>query len=42
MYIFNSFYLLHLYNPSFLIYLCFNIVSFRGQKSLGLAQIGLL
>jgi len=32
MYIFNSFYLLHSYNPSFLICLCFNMVSFRGQK----------
>ena len=42
MYIFNSFYLLHSYNPSFLICLCFNMVSFRGQKSLGRAQIGLL
>ena len=42
MYIFNSFYLLHSYNPSFLICLCFNMVSFRGQKSLGHAQIGLL
>ena len=29
------FYLLHSYNPSFLICLCFNIVSFRGQKKLG-------
>ena len=35
MYIFNSFYLLHSYNPSFLICLCFNMVSFRGQKKLG-------
>ena len=34
MYIFNAFYLLHSYNPSFLICLCFNMVSFRGQKSL--------
>ena len=34
MYIFNSFYLLHSYNPSFLICLCFNMVSFRGQKKL--------
>ena len=42
MYIFNSFYLLHSYNPSFLICLCFNMVSFRGQKSLAHAQIGLL
>ena len=42
MYIFNSFYLPHSYNPSFLIFLCFNVVSFRGQKSLGNAQIGLL
>ena len=32
MYIFNSFYLLHSYNPSFLICLCFNMISFRGQK----------
>ena len=36
------FYLLHSYNPSFLIYVCFNKVSFRGQKKLGHAQIGLL
>ena len=36
MYIFNSFYLLHSYNPSFLICLCFNMVSFRGQKSFSL------
>ena len=35
MYIFNSFYLLHSYNPSFLISLCFSMVSFRGQKKLG-------
>ena len=44
MYIFNSLYryLLYSYNPSFLICLCFNMVSFRGQKSLGHAQIGLL
>ena len=35
MYIFNSFYLLHSYDPSFLICLCFNMVSFRGQKKLG-------
>ena len=35
MYIFNSFYLLHSYNPSFLICLCFNMVSFRDQKKLG-------
>ena len=35
MYIFNAFYLLHSYNPSFLICLCFNMVSFRGQKKLG-------
>ena len=33
--IFNSFYLLHLYNPSFLMCLCFNMVSFRDQKKLG-------
>ena len=33
--IFNSIYLLHSYNPSFLICLCFNMVSFRGQKKLG-------
>ena len=32
MYIFNSCYLLHSYNPSFLICLFFNMVSFRGQK----------
>ena len=44
MYILNSFYLLHSYNQSFLICLCFNMVSFRGQKKLRLdhAQIGLL
>ena len=43
MYIFNLFYLLHSYNPSFLICLCFNMVSIRGKKkSLGHAQIGLL
>ena len=35
MYIFNSFYLLYSYNPSFLIFLRFIIVSFRGQKNLG-------
>ena len=35
MYIFNSFYLLHLYNPSFLICLCFNMASFRDQTKLG-------
>ena len=35
MYIFYSFYLLQSYNPSFLICLCFNMVSFRGQKKLG-------
>ena len=35
MYIFNSLYLLHSYNPSFLICLCLNMVSFRGQKKLG-------
>ena len=29
MYIFNSFYLVHSYNPSFLICLCFNVASFR-------------
>ena len=39
MYIFNSFYLLHSYNPSFLICLCFNMVSLREQKSLGHAQV---
>ena len=42
MYMFNPFDLLHSYNPSFLICMCFNMVSFRGQKSLGHAQIGLL
>ena len=42
MYIFNAFYLPQSYNPSFLICLCFDMVSFRGQKSLGHAQIGLL
>ena len=31
MYIFNSFYLLHSYNPSVLICLCFNMVFFRGN-----------
>ena len=35
MYIFNSLYLLLSYNPSFLICLCLNMVSFRGQKKLG-------
>ena len=35
MYIFNSFYLLHSDNPSFLTCLCFNMVSFRGQKMFG-------
>ena len=35
MYIFNLFYLLPSYNPSFLICLCFNMVSFRDQKKLG-------
>ena len=35
MYIFNAFYLLQSYNPTFLICLCFNMVSFRGQKKLG-------
>ena len=35
MYIFNAFYLLHSYKPSFLICLCFNLVSFRGQEKLG-------
>ena len=35
MYIFNSFYLLHLYNPSFLICLSFNMASFRDQTKLG-------
>ena len=29
MYIFNSFYLVHSYNPSFLICPCFNMASFR-------------
>ena len=33
--IFNAFYLLHSYNPSFLNCLCFSMVSFRGQKELG-------
>ena len=40
--IFNSFYLLYSYNPSFLICLCVNMVSLRDQKSLDHAQIGLL
>ena len=35
MYIFNAFYLLDSYNPIFLICVCFNMVSFRGQKKLG-------
>ena len=35
MYIFNAFYLLHSYKPSFLICLCFNLVSFRRQEKLG-------
>ena len=34
MYIFNSFYLLHSCNLSFLICLCFNMVCFRGEKKL--------
>ena len=34
--ILNAFYLLHSYNPSFLNCLCFSMVSFRGQKELGL------
>ena len=33
--IFNAFYLLHSYNPSFLNCLCFSMVSFRGPKELG-------
>ena len=33
--IFYSFYSLHSYNLSFLICLCFNMVSFRDQKKLG-------
>ena len=33
--IFNSIYLLHSYNPSFLICLCFNMVSFRDLRKLG-------
>ena len=32
MYIFNSFYLLHSNNPSFLICLCFNMASFRRKN----------
>ena len=32
MHIFNLFYLLHSYNPTFLICMCFNMVSFRDQK----------
>ena len=35
MYIFDSFCLIHSYNPSIPICLCFNMVSFRGQKKLG-------
>ena len=35
MYIFNSFYLCHSCNSSFLICLCFNMVSFRGRKKFG-------
>ena len=38
MYIFNSFYLLHSYNPSFLICLCFNMAFLGIKKSLGRAQ----
>ena len=34
-YIFDIVYLLHSYNPSFLIRLCFNMASFRDQKKLG-------
>ena len=32
---FNSFYLLYSLNPSFLICLCFHMVSFRDQNKLG-------
>ena len=35
MYIFNSFYLLHSYNPSFLICLSFNMVFFRSSPPPG-------
>ena len=42
MYIFNSFSLLHCYNPSFLICLCFTWPLLGIKKSLGHAQIGLL
>ena len=35
MYIFNAFYLLHSYNPSFLICLCSNMASVRDQEKLG-------
>ena len=35
MYTFNALYLLHSYNPSFLICMCFNMDSLRGQKRLG-------
>ena len=35
MYTFNALYLLHSYNPSFLICMCFNMDSLRGQKKLG-------
>ena len=35
MYIFNSFYLLHSNDPSFLICLCFNLVSLGVKKNLG-------
>ena len=38
MYIFNAFYLLHSYNPSFFICLCFNMVSFNGQKKLKISD----
>ena len=42
MYIFNSFYLLHSYNPSIPICLCFKRSLVATKKGLGHAQIGLL
>ena len=41
MYIFNSFYLLHSYNPSFLIFLVLTLSLLGVKKCLGDAQIGL-
>ena len=42
MYIFNSFYLLHSFNPSIPICLCFKRSLVATKKGLGHAQIGLL